>query len=84
MPQINPWATDTHVICQMAVFLPVALPPKHAEHGHLLWFDELMTLWDTCYNSQCGVSVSLQFFYLGPSNGEMQRKGFQRTLEKKL
>jgi hypothetical protein len=58
LPQIYPWTSDTNLMCQMVVFLPVALPPKHAEQGHKLWFDKLMELWDTCYNSQCGVSVS--------------------------
>ncbi|CAH0594191.1 unnamed protein product [Chrysodeixis includens] len=62
LPQINPWTGETHVVCQMAVFLPVALPPDQAEHGHLLWFDELMTLWDTCYNAQCGVSDLMVLF----------------------
>nr|XP_049704771.1 proteasome activator complex subunit 4B isoform X2 [Helicoverpa armigera] len=62
LPQINPWSTDTHVICQLAVFLPVALPPKLAAHGHLLWFDEIMTLWDTCYNSQCGIADLMMLF----------------------
>ncbi|KAG6452438.1 hypothetical protein O3G_MSEX007632 [Manduca sexta] len=55
LPQINPWSTDTFPISQLVMFLPVALHPKHAAQGHQLWFDELMTLWDTCYNSQCGV-----------------------------
>uniref|UniRef100_A0A2A4JML8 Proteasome activator complex subunit 4 C-terminal domain-containing protein n=1 Tax=Heliothis virescens TaxID=7102 RepID=A0A2A4JML8_HELVI len=62
LPQINPWSTDTHVVCQLAVFLPVAMPPRHAAHGHLLWFDEIMTLWDTCYNSQCGISDLMMLF----------------------
>lgn len=57
LPQINPWSNDSHVVCQLAVFLPVALPPSQKEHGHELWFDDIMTLWDTCYNSQCGISV---------------------------
>lgn len=59
LPQINPWSTDTHVVCQLATFLPVALNPEYENFGHLLWFDDMMTLWDTCYNSQCGISVIL-------------------------
>lgn len=47
-------------MCQLVVFLPVALNPKYAAQGHELWFDQLMNLWDTCYNSQYGVSVSLE------------------------
>ncbi|XP_035449064.2 proteasome activator complex subunit 4B isoform X2 [Spodoptera frugiperda] len=62
MPQINPWSTDTHVVCQLAVFLPVAINPQYAQFGHELWFDEIMSLWDTCYNSQCGISDLMMLF----------------------
>ncbi|KAF9405402.1 hypothetical protein HW555_013842 [Spodoptera exigua] len=62
LPQINPWSTDTHVVCQLAVFLPVAINPKYAQFGHELWFDEIMSLWDTCYNSQCGISDLMMLF----------------------
>ncbi|XP_075982496.1 proteasome activator complex subunit 4-like isoform X2 [Anticarsia gemmatalis] len=62
LPQINPWSADTHIIGQLAVFLPVALAPEHAAQGHLLWFDEIMTLWDTCYNAQCGIADLMTLF----------------------
>ncbi|CAB3245980.1 unnamed protein product [Arctia plantaginis] len=62
LPQANPWSSDTHVACQLAVFIPVALPPQHADKGHLLWFDELMTLWDTWYNALCGISELMIVF----------------------
>ncbi|XP_068618966.1 proteasome activator complex subunit 4-like isoform X2 [Battus philenor] len=55
LPQILPWTSDAHVITQLALFLPVTLPPHQAEFGHNLWFDKLMGLWDTCYNVQRGV-----------------------------
>ncbi|KAL0869183.1 hypothetical protein ABMA27_007467 [Loxostege sticticalis] len=62
LPQINPWATDTNLMCQLVVFLPVALNPQYAAQGHELWFDQLMDLWDTCYNSQYGVSELTMLF----------------------
>ncbi|KAJ2953222.1 hypothetical protein O0L34_g801 [Tuta absoluta] len=62
LPQICPWAVDTQTLVHLAVFLPVNLPPGQSQHGHMLWFDELMTLWDTCYNSQCGVSDLMTIF----------------------
>ncbi|CAH0400452.1 unnamed protein product [Chilo suppressalis] len=62
LPQINPWSSESNLICQLVVFLPVALPPQHAHQGHKLWLDKLMDLWDTCYNSQCGVSELTMLF----------------------
>ncbi|KAJ8723976.1 hypothetical protein PYW07_007956 [Mythimna separata] len=62
LPQINPWSSDTHVVCQLATFLPVALHPDHAQFGHHIWFEEIMVLWDTCYNSQCGISDLMMLF----------------------
>lgn len=57
LPQVCPWANDSHTLAHLAAFLPVGLHPRHSAHGHELWFDELMTLWDTCYNAQCGITV---------------------------
>lgn len=56
-PQLAPWSSDNHLLSQLAVLLPVSLPPARAALGHHLWLQELMQLWDTCNNSQCGVSV---------------------------
>lgn len=57
LPQINPWTSEGYVMGQLAMFLPVALPVKHADQGHELWLEELLTLFDTCYNSQAGITV---------------------------
>ncbi|XP_053613915.1 proteasome activator complex subunit 4B-like isoform X2 [Plodia interpunctella] len=62
LPQICPWVTESHVLGQLVVFLPVALPPRLAAAGHLLWFDKMMTLWETCHNSPCGVSELIMLF----------------------
>ncbi|CAK1553892.1 unnamed protein product [Leptosia nina] len=53
LPYVAPWPTDSQFGGPLR-FLPVGLQPKYAAQGHELWFDELMTLWDTCYNSQGG------------------------------
>ncbi|XP_073950503.1 proteasome activator complex subunit 4-like isoform X2 [Choristoneura fumiferana] len=62
LPQIQPWSSETNLMGQMTVSLPVGLPPKHAAHGHELWFDQIMVLWDTCYNSPCGISDLMTLF----------------------
>ncbi|CAH2045535.1 unnamed protein product, partial [Iphiclides podalirius] len=62
LPQFSPWATDAHVVSQLAFYLPVTLPPHKAEFGHKLWFDKLMDLWDTCYNSQSGINEFIMPF----------------------
>ncbi|XP_063387134.1 proteasome activator complex subunit 4B-like isoform X1 [Cydia fagiglandana] len=62
LPQIQPWSTDTHMMGQMTGFLPVGLYPKDAAHEHELWFDNLMALWDVCYNSPCGISDLMTLF----------------------
>ncbi|CAG4953561.1 unnamed protein product [Parnassius apollo] len=62
LPQIFPWSSDAHFMSQLAVFLPVTLPPEHADFGHKLWFDKAMDLWDTCYNSQSGINDLMLLF----------------------
>ncbi|KAM3962486.1 LOW QUALITY PROTEIN: proteasome activator complex subunit 4 [Aphomia sociella] len=61
LPQIRLWSTGS-LLSQLAIFLPVSLPPQRAANGHLLWFDKLMTLWDTCYNSQCDIAELMAVF----------------------
>ncbi|XP_048486309.1 proteasome activator complex subunit 4 isoform X4 [Plutella xylostella] len=61
-PQLAPWSSDNHLLSQLAVLLPVSLPPARAALGHHLWLQELMQLWDTCNNSQCGVSEVMMLF----------------------
>ncbi|XP_041968894.1 proteasome activator complex subunit 4-like isoform X2 [Aricia agestis] len=62
LPRVNPWAADGEVITILATFIPVGLPLSLAAHGHELWFDKIMTLWDTCYNAHCGTSDLLSLF----------------------
>ncbi|XP_072929954.1 proteasome activator complex subunit 4-like isoform X2 [Epargyreus clarus] len=62
LPQIGLWSNDTHLMGQLVVFLPNGLPTKYAAQGHELWLDKLMAIWDTCYNSQCGVTDLLVLF----------------------
>lgn len=62
LPKINPWSSSNQVLYQLSAFLSVSLPPEHADKGHLLWFDEMMTLWDTCQNAPCGISELMSLF----------------------
>ncbi|XP_060805036.1 proteasome activator complex subunit 4B isoform X2 [Amyelois transitella] len=62
LPQVCPWNTESHVLGQLVVFLPVSLNPNNAAQGHLLWFEKMMTLWDSCHNSPCGVSELIMLF----------------------
>ncbi|XP_059053279.1 proteasome activator complex subunit 4-like [Achroia grisella] len=61
LPQIRLWSSGS-LLGQLVTFLPVAIPPDRAADGHLLWFDQLMTLWDTCYNSQCDIAELMTVF----------------------
>ncbi|XP_031770190.1 proteasome activator complex subunit 4B-like isoform X2 [Galleria mellonella] len=61
LPQIRLWSSGS-LLSQLVMFLPVSLPPHRAAEGHLLWFDQLMTLWDTCYNSQCDIAELMTLF----------------------
>lgn len=58
LPLIFPWSGNSQMLSPLSAFLPVGLPPQYAKQGHELWFDQLMTLWDTCYNVPGGISVS--------------------------
>jgi len=71
LPKINPWSSNNQILYQLAAFLPVSLPPEHADKGHLLWFDELMTLWDTIQNASCGISVSVHRLINVPNSFEL-------------
>ncbi|XP_052744002.1 proteasome activator complex subunit 4A isoform X2 [Bicyclus anynana] len=62
LPQICPWSSNSQMMGPFTAFLPVGLPAEHAEQGHLLWFDQLMDLWDVCYNNQCGISDVMMLF----------------------
>ncbi|KAI8425128.1 hypothetical protein MSG28_006973 [Choristoneura fumiferana] len=73
LPQIQPWSSETNLMGQMTVSLPVGLPPKHAAHGHELWFDQIMVLWDTCYNSPC-VSSLIKFLCFSPCGSPKDAK----------
>ncbi|XP_034834096.1 proteasome activator complex subunit 4-like isoform X1 [Maniola hyperantus] len=69
LPQICPWSSNSQMMGPFTTFLPVGLYPKYAEQGHLLWFDQLMNLWDVCYNNQCGISdVMILFAGLAKKN----------------
>ncbi|CAG9565396.1 unnamed protein product [Danaus chrysippus] len=62
LPLICPWSSNSQILGPITAFIPTGLHPKYANRGHLLWFDQLMTLWDTCYNSQCSVSDIMVLF----------------------
>ncbi|CAH4031865.1 unnamed protein product [Pieris brassicae] len=53
LPGVMPWGNDSETN-ESYIFLPVGLPPENAAQGHELWFNELMTIYDTCHNTQSG------------------------------
>ncbi|XP_050354061.1 proteasome activator complex subunit 4-like isoform X2 [Nymphalis io] len=62
LPLICPWSSNSQMMGSLTSFLPIGLHPKYANQGHELWFDQLMALWDSCYNSQCGISDIMILF----------------------
>ncbi|XP_047537196.1 proteasome activator complex subunit 4-like [Vanessa atalanta] len=62
LPLICPWSSNSQMMGPLTNFLPIGLHPKYAKQGHELWFGQLMALWDSCYNSQCGISDVMILF----------------------
>lgn len=63
LPTLFPWSASPQMLSTLMAFLPVGLPPKYAKQGHELWFEQLMTFWDTCHNVPGGMSVSSTYNY---------------------
>ncbi|CAH2094496.1 unnamed protein product [Euphydryas editha] len=69
LPLVCPWSSNSQMMGPLTTFLPVGLHPRFAKQGHELWFDQLMTLWDSCYNFHCGISdVMILFAGLAKKN----------------
>lgn len=58
-PYLNPWTTESPVLSQLILFLPVTIPCSKAAIGHELWFDKLMEFWSVCSNTHENILVSI-------------------------